>query len=135
MYEPYTRQALPEKQCRELLGTSICVFNANNAFIIENILNNNEGEFDWYQLIDKTSGKLKPSVKKHLTDEIYNLFENLVDRRNRIIHSFQVTYEEQQILATKDTQHHQFIITEDYLLQFIKDNEILNSQLHEFRGH
>ena len=38
MYESYTRQSLPTKQYRELLGSAICVFNSNNAFIVENIL-------------------------------------------------------------------------------------------------
>ena len=38
MYEEYSRQALPSKRYRELLGSSICVFNSNNQFIIENIL-------------------------------------------------------------------------------------------------
>ena len=38
MYESYTRQSLPTKQYRELLGSAICVFNSNNAFIIENIV-------------------------------------------------------------------------------------------------
>ena len=37
MYENYTRQALPSKKYRELLGSALCVFNANNAFVIENI--------------------------------------------------------------------------------------------------
>ena len=34
MYEDYTRQALPSKYYRELLGSAMCVFNSNNAFII-----------------------------------------------------------------------------------------------------
>ena len=39
MYENYTRQALPPKEYRELLGSAIFVFNSNNAFILENIGN------------------------------------------------------------------------------------------------
>ena len=38
MYEEYSRQALPSKKYRELLGSALCVFNSNNAFVIENIL-------------------------------------------------------------------------------------------------
>lgn len=38
MYENYTKQALPSKSYRELLGSALCVFNSNNTFIIENIL-------------------------------------------------------------------------------------------------
>lgn len=53
MYEIYTRQALPERNYRELLGSAICVFNANNAFIIENILRTNGPDtYNWYSLID-----------------------------------------------------------------------------------
>ena len=37
MYEPYTRQSLPSKEYRELLGSALCVFSSNNGFIIENI--------------------------------------------------------------------------------------------------
>ena len=33
MYENYTRQSLPTKEYRELLGSAICVFNSNNSFI------------------------------------------------------------------------------------------------------
>ena len=39
MYEEYTRQSLPSKIYRELLGSAMCVFNSNNCFVIENILN------------------------------------------------------------------------------------------------
>jgi hypothetical protein len=42
MYENYTRQALPSKKYRELLGSALCVFNANNAFVIENILRSDD---------------------------------------------------------------------------------------------
>ena len=56
MYESYTRQSLPTKQYRELLGSAICVFNSNNAFIIENILKCDDlDKYDWYHLIDLES--------------------------------------------------------------------------------
>lgn len=38
MYEAYTRQSLPSKKYRELLGSALCVFNSNNSFMIENII-------------------------------------------------------------------------------------------------
>ena len=56
MYENYTRQSLPSKKYRELLGTAICVFNSNNSFVIENILREDES-YTWDCLIDKESGK------------------------------------------------------------------------------
>jgi len=140
MYESYTRQSLPTKHYRELLGSAICVFNSNNAFIIENILKNDTAsQYSWYDLIDKTSGQLPnaitATITKNSNDTIANLFEELVGTRNRIMHSFQVTVNNEQILATKDKQHKQSHITEEYLLDFITKNETLSTYLDKFRGY
>ena len=68
MYEGYSRQALPSKKYRELLGSAVCVFNSNNAFIIENILKNDQAnEYSWHELIDHTSGQLSTAVKNTIT--------------------------------------------------------------------
>lgn len=141
MYENYTRQSLPTKEYRELLGSAICVFNSNNSFIIENILREDEGRnYSWYDLIDKTSGQLKAAINDTITtkagSEIAQIFSDLVDKRNRIIHSFQITNDDkEQILATKDKQHNQFVITKEYLLDFIKGNKVLSDKLYTFRGY
>ena len=141
MYEYYTRQSLPTKEYRELLGSAICVFNSNNSFIIENILREDGGRnYSWYDLIDKTSGQLKAAINDTITtkagSEIAQIFSDLVDKRNRIIHSFQITNDDkEQILATKDKQHNQFVITKEYLLDFIKGNEVLSDKLYTFRGY
>lgn len=141
MYENYTRQSLPTKEYRELLGSVICVFNSNNSFIIENILREDGGRnYSWYDLIDKTSGQLKAAINDTITtkagSEIAQIFSDLVDKRNRIIHSFQITNDDkEQILATKDKQHNQFVITKEYLLDFIKGNEVLSDKLYTFRGY
>lgn len=141
MYEKYTRQALPEKDYRELLGSSICVFNSNNNFIIENILRaQTDDTYDWFTLIDKESGQLKPAVKKIINnEEIYSLFEDIVAMRNRIIHSYQITDSKsnEPILCTKtrNPENKQFHITREYLMEFIKKNESLSSLLHKFRGY
>ncbi|MBP3618983.1 MAG: selenium binding protein [Lachnospiraceae bacterium] len=142
MYEKYTRQALPPKEYRELLGSALCVFNSNNAFVIENILRSDEGNnYNWYELMDCESGKLKEPLKNTITrkvgQSIAELFNELVYMRNRIIHSFQVTHEGEQILATKERikdGNGQFKITEEYLLEFIAKNEKLSTELHKFRG-
>ena len=144
MYESYTRQALPPKEYRELLGTALCVFNSNNAFIIKNILHMRKIQSDWYKLIDKQSGGVSKEFKKEIEKNITNggnaiadLFSELVERRNRIVHSFQVTNKDgEQILATKtkvEEGNNQFIITTEYLMQFIKDNEKLSSLLYDHR--
>ena len=139
MYEEYSRQALPSKKYRELLGSAICVFNSNNQFVIENILRVDDSNYNWHDLIDKTSGELSEPIKNTITKnsdtKISSLFGELVSKRNRIIHSFQVTKNNEQILSTKDKKHVQYNITEDYLLAFIKDNEVLSDMLHKFRGY
>lgn len=139
MYENYSRQSLPSRRYRELLGSAICIFNSNNQFVIENILRVDNSNYNWYELIDKTSGQLtKPiteTITKNSDEETSSLFSNLVFKRNRIIHSFQITYENEQILRTKDKNHQQYNITEEYLLKFISENESLSSKLYKFRGH
>ena len=85
MYENYTRQSLPAKEYRELLGSAICVFNSNNSFIIENVLREDGGRnYNWYDLIDKTSGQLKAAINDTITtkagSEIAQIFSDLVDQ-------------------------------------------------------
>lgn len=95
MYESYTRQALPLRKYRELLGSALCVFNSNNAFVIENILHTDNKNYDWYNLIDQESGKLKRTIEVTICTNggqaIAELFADIVQKRNRIIHSFQIT--------------------------------------------
>lgn len=144
MYEDYSRQALPTKHYRELLGSAICVFNSNNAFLIENILRFDEQQqHNWYELIDKTSGSLKRIIQEVISikygNEIEQLFLEIVTMRNRIIHSFQITNKEGfQVLATKEKieeGNRQFHITENFLFDFIAKNERLSNMLHELRGY
>lgn len=71
MYEDYSRQALPTKHYRELLGSALCVFNSNNSFIIENILRINDENYSWHVLIDKASGDLQPMIKETITKNSY----------------------------------------------------------------
>ena len=137
-----TRQALPPEPYLALLGASICVFNSNNAFIIENILRSGECDLTWYDLIDFESGQLKPHIANTITEKsgstaIADLFNEIVSMRNRIIHSFQITAEDGvQMLATKVKKtNEQFRITEDYLTSFLKENERLCDLLHKHRGY
>jgi len=145
MYENYTNQSLPTQEYRLLLGTCLCVFASNNGFIIENILESPEQKKDWYELTDMTSGLLIPDLKKRLktenkklSDEILDVFCDLVDKRNRIIHSFQITnYMDEQVLAAKtkiNEGNKQFEITEEYMLDFIRLNNRLSDLLHHLRG-
>lgn len=143
MYENYTRQSLPTKEYRELLGSALCVFSSNNGFIIENIIKTNHS-FDWYELIDKESGYLRNMISETISNQcgntdIEDLFVEIVNMRNRIIHGFRITSENgEQILATKTRKKDgniQFEITEEYLMDFIKKNERLSDLLHQYRGY
>lgn len=145
MYERYTRQALPSRKYRELLGSALCVFNSNNAFVIENILKDTSIQTTWYELIDEESGEIKPILQERLKnegelgEEISALFKEVVNMRNRITHSFQITDDsDNQILATKEKGYkggRQFRITETYLYNFIKVNDNLSAKLHMLRGY
>lgn len=144
MYETYGKQSLPEKEYRELLGTALCVFSSNNGFLIENIIRTNVSPASWYDLIDKTSGQLKTHLSNTISEksgnkDIENLFLEIVEMRNRIIHGFRITSKEgEQILATKERKengHLQFEITPKYLMDFIKKNDRLSDLLHEYRGY
>lgn len=144
MYEPYTRQSLPENEYRELLGTAIYVFNQNFAFFVEIIstyYGNNIDNFDWYHLIDMTAGEFYNNVKSKINNEDVNLaleeFNKVKDKRDRIVHSFGITNtENKQVLQTKTKTtkgNIQTEITEEYLFDFIKDNDNLSNKLYELR--
>ncbi len=141
MYEAYTKQSLPTKEYLELVGAALCVFNSNNAFMIENIIKTDDS-YDWYDLMDKESGRLKNDISKTISqnsnDEICKLFSEIVEMRNRIIHSFRITSEDgEQILATKTLKRDgniQFPITKEYLMEFINKNDKLSALLYQYRG-
>lgn len=133
-----TRQSLPPDDYIVLIGTAITVFNANNSFVIEKILKINSTNYNWYQLIDNTSGQLKEPVKLTIakvgSNDIKDLFNKLVDMRNRIMHSFQATLENsnEQILRTKEpVVNKQYDITREYLNDFIKLNQKLSDKLYK----
>lgn len=141
MYESYSRQSLPTREYRELLGSALCVFSSNNGFIIENIINTDDS-FNWYDLVDKESGFLRKYIsdtisRKTGNTEIEDLFLEIVHMRNRIIHGFRITSKQgEQVLATKTLKKDgniQFEITIEYLMDFIKKNEKLSDLLYQYR--
>lgn len=136
-----TRFALPEEDYLTLLGEVIYVFNSNAAFLVENLLH--AGAPDWYALIDMTSGQLHKDAKKWLVDEederVLELFGELGFERNRIIHSFPVTYEGRQELRTKtkaterDNPNCQYQVDCKLLRSFIDRNQELSDELYKCR--
>ena len=135
MYENYTRQSLPTKEYRELLGSAICVFSSNTGFLIEILIKINPS-LSWYELIDKTSEKLQKEIDKtfkNIDFGICNDYRELTKVRNRILHGYRITNNnEQQVLATKTKipTNIQYEITEQFLLKFIKDNETFSDKLY-----
>lgn len=135
-----TRMSLPSENYRLLLGTALSVFSSNNSFIIENILHTNDS-YSWYDLMDKESGRIRDIINKTITsnsnNKIEDKFMKIVQMRNRIIHGFRITSQDnEQIIATKvKGTGKQFDITEDYLIEFIKLNEELSDMLHVYRGY
>lgn len=135
-----TRQSLPSERYRLLLGTALSVFSSNNGFVIENILHTDDSR-SWYSLIDMESGQLKPAITETITrqagEAIGEKFAELVKKRNRIIHGFRVTSpDDEQVMTTRVKKSgEQFYITEEYLTDFIRENERLSDMLHKYRGY
>ena len=144
--EILTRQSLPSEQYCYLLGVCMSVFASNFGFLIENILRlDNTDTENWYRLIDETAGsrKITNLLKRYseFDTDFQNLYADIVERRNRIIHGFRITsritsQSNEQILGTKvKSTGEQFEITIDYLKEFIKQNEIISDKLHKIRGY
>lgn len=135
-----TRQALPREDYLTLLGASLCVFNSNNAFVVENILNSEKCDRTWHELMDEYSGRLKAHVRETISlhsgnTAILELFDEIVLMRNRIIHSFQVTVDggDQMLCTLTKGTHEQFLIDEEYLKTFISKSQELSDLLYQYR--
>ena len=154
MYESYSRQALPDRKYREILGAALYVFNSNYDFLIENILHIKDklqlkNDIDWWNLMNLEAGKLKRKLQQDSSFEPYREifdhhpslmgeFNHLKNRRNRIVHSFTAASDHdshKQVLYSLDPKtKEQEEITEAYLLEFIKENEVFALRLDEFRN-
>ncbi len=101
MRENLTRQSLPSYSYYKYLGAALCVFNQNNSFIIEMILENieetgiklkNGTTPTWYDFMEGTSGVFKSAIHETITKKsdstIEDLFYESVGMRDRIVHSF-----------------------------------------------
>lgn len=126
---------LPDKKYQELLGLALCVFGSNTSFIIENILSTAYWNPVWYSLIDAGGKKVLKSVRNIITgftggDEICELYEEIASRRSRITSSYKVVSDDRQSLCSVDKKNReQFVVTEEYLSEFILMNEELRDKL------
>lgn len=138
-----TRQSTTDDEFLYLLGLSIWVFNSNCHFIIEMIdkEHHNNSEVAWSMLINLTAGNLKDYkdlVINVLGEDIYYLFDELVDKRNTIIHSFPTgeKVDSYTIPIYRNTKKNKNVrIDKYYLRDFVKRNEKLCSLIYDARGY
>lgn len=133
---------LPNEEYRMLLGTGLCAFNQNHGVIVNNILEVDDGRYNWYDLINLTSGRISERAKKTIAQKcggtnIPDLFDETIALRNNIVHSFQgVTEDSQPILRRKaHSGKVQFNIDEAYLNDFLAKNAELAKELKAFNKH
>lgn len=140
---------LPELDYTILLGASIYCFNSCLSFAVELLRSQGYANLNWWKLTDQTAGVICDDVKYHLDDKsyinpkLYDDFNDLCYKRDRIVHSFSITDGEtkEQMLQTKikgtaknkDEADRQFPITRDYMKKFIKQVLDLNYRLDDVR--
>lgn len=138
-----TRQSTSDDEFLYLLGVSQWVFNSNCSFIIEMIdkeHHNNSNEL-WNKLIELTAGRLlnyKNKIIAILGRDIYNLFAELVDDRNSIIHSIPTGEKVDDYVISiyrNDTKNKYVKVDKNFLKNFIQKNEELSNAIHKFRGY
>lgn len=138
-----TRQSTSDDEFLYLLGLSQWVFNSNCHFIIELIdkEHHNNSDEHWFKLIDLTAGQLldyKNIIINVLGINIYNLFSEVVDNRNTIIHSIPTgeKIDDYVIPIYRNISKKKYIkIDKTYLINFIKKNQKLSDKLYKFRGY
>lgn len=136
-----TRQSTSDDEFLYLLGLSQWVFNSNCHFIIELIdkEHHNNSDEHWFRLIDLTAGQLlnyKNIIINVLGINIYNLFSEVVDNRNTIIHSVPTgeKIDDYVIPIYRNISKKKYIkIDKTYLTNFIKKNQKLSDELYKFR--
>ena len=138
-----TRQSISDDEFMYLLGVCQWVFNSNCSFIIEMIdkEHHNNSKEPWHTLIDLTAGNLlnyKNKIISILGDEIYDLFDELIDKRNTIIHSIPTgeKVDDYVIPIYINSSKNKYVrIDKNFLMNFIKKNEQLSDKIYNFRGY
>ncbi|WP_240516046.1 hypothetical protein [Candidatus Izimaplasma sp. ZiA1] len=103
--------------------------------------NDTQQLYNWHDLVDvnrmkKIYSAVQKTIPQEHVEEIIELLREIINLRNRIVHSFRITSStNEQILATKnpDTQQ-QYEINEEFLKAFIDFNNQLSDRLHDLRG-
>ena len=136
-----TRQSTSDEELLYLLGICQWVFNSNCGFIIEMIdkEHHDNSNKPWHTLIELTAGQLKDyenKITEIMGDDIYNLFDKLVTKRNSIIHSLPTGEKVDDYVIPiyrNDSKGINIKIDKEYLREFI--NEELSDLIYKFRGY
>ena len=139
-----TRQSLTDSDLLILLGISQWVFNSNCHFVIEMIDKEHHGNSDvsWFEFLSLTAGQINNNyadiINTVLGVEISELFHDLINRRNKIMHSFPTGEKPDGYpipMYRKSINDPYISIDKKYLEQFIADNSELSSKINEKRSH
>lgn len=135
-----TSLSLSDDELLWLIGVSCWVFNSNLHFIIELLDKEHHSQSDvsWLDFINLTAGRIQDYrnlIKKRLGLEIYNLFSEIVNRRNAIFHSFPSgeKHDGYYVSYYRDKNSSSTAIDKEYLEKFIKKNDRLSELLEEHR--
>lgn len=134
----YKNKPLPSREYLQTLGKALYIFNNSNSYVIEMILHCEPDEYTWADLIDRNSGNLRYPIKQMIAKGVNGIiaekFEELVEVRNRIAHSFQIRDKVtgKPILAARNHKTgRQTTLTMKYLEKFIEDNIAFAKMLDE----
>lgn len=138
-----TRQSTSDDEFLYLLGVCQWVFNSNCNFVIEMIdkEHHNNSDEAWCKLIELTAGQLLNYKNKIITilgTEIYNLFSDVLEERNIIIHSFPTGEKVDNYVIPiyrNDSKNKYIRIDKKLLVNFIEKNEKLSDLIYRFRGY
>lgn len=139
---------LPKLDYTVLIGASIYCFDRCLSLTVELLNSQGYTYLNWWKLTDETAGVISNDVKNHLDDKsyinpkLYDDFNTLRHKRDRIVHAFPVTdNNKEQTLRTKikgtdknkDDADRQFPITRDYMKDFIKQATDFEYRLNDVR--
>ncbi|WP_172637222.1 hypothetical protein [Bifidobacterium sp. A11] len=137
-----------------LIGLSLFVFNRLYQFMIELLGYDTAVTKTWHELMDMPLKGITDNLCSFIC-RIYGIdeeedkqhvnavFDELVERRNRIVHEFIVTDETGQALRTKtkhnfpdpEKQNQQFPVTRGFMQDFISDTKDMEYKLNNFREY
>ena len=135
MISKITRLSLPNKEYLELFGGAICAYNQLVALIIEIVWHEKCDARLWSQMLDD-SRVFEKEMKNFFDEQICKAFHIVSTKRNRIVHSVQITHNGEQVMYTKSKDKdggERDIIDTDYLVSFLGNVSDIHYKLDKLR--